>query len=104
MDVAAIKVFINSNGRKNDFSFDGNTGKVYSNGKVIYGENVESNENIVDGDVTTSNFIDTNEKGIENSVISSSSGYILMLVMIGIILIGVIIGAYVIKNKKSGRK
>lgn len=104
MDVAAIKAFINSNGTKNDFSFDGNTGKVYSNGEVIYGENVESNENIVDGDVTTSSFIDTNEKEIKNNVISSSSEDKLMLVIIGIILIIVIIGAYVIKNKKSSRK
>lgn len=104
MDAAAIKTFINSNGIKNDFSFDGNAGKVYSNSKVIYEENAEGDDNIVDGDVLTSSFIDTNEEEIENNVILSSSKDTLILIRVGIILIVAVIGAYVIRTKKSGKR
>ena len=36
MEAAALTAFVNSNGKENEFSFDGDTGKVYSRGKVIY--------------------------------------------------------------------
>lgn len=85
MNAAAIKTFINSDGTINDFSFDGNTGKVYSNNKVIYEEKAENNESTVN----------------ENNTTSRSNGNMPLFVIIGIILIGGIIGVYAMKKKKK---
>lgn len=83
MDASAIKTFVNSNGTINDFSFDHNTGKVYSNGKVVYEKKAGNNENIANEDIATSH----------------SHKNIFLYVLIGIILTGMIIGAYVIRKR-----
>lgn len=84
MDAIAIETFVNSNGTIHNFSFDGNAGKVYSNDTIIYENNAEDNENIESGDVVS---LHANKN-------------IFLYVLIGIIFIGVIIGAYVIRKRK----
>lgn len=45
MDAAAVKLFVNSNGEKTDFAFDGPAGIVYSDGEIIYDDNLVSDRN-----------------------------------------------------------
>lgn len=44
MDTVALKAFINSDGEKNNFSFDSSKGIVYSDGEIIYNANLISDE------------------------------------------------------------
>ena len=97
MDTVALTVFINSDGEKYTFSFDGSKGIVYSDGEIIYEANSSDDEssNIVkDGEVTNAITKIEEARGKNNKVLIGT---------VGTVLSGLVIGSLALfrKNSKS---
>ena len=99
MDAAAIKYFVNSNGTKNEFSFDGNQGKVYSGKKLIYDGSLENENSSVYEDISALVPIDENSGESKGNTILNFNNSTLFLVTTGTILAVGVISAYMIKRK-----
>lgn len=101
MEAAAIKAFINSDGEKNEFSFDGSTGKVYSNDELIYEGALENQQISDEEDKSVAIYIDENKEEVKRENRTGMNQKIVIFTMLVAMPIGIGVSLYLAKIKKK---